>query len=156
MGKGTLRVVRAVLVLLALLAVPAGCKPSREEGNVQYRSEHDVEMNQAIGEAKKRWPEFTARYASAKPGEQFSVKHPFPTKNGGNEHIWIGITEIADGRITGTIDNEPIAPIGHEIGDRVTFPIGEISDWLIMTEGTQEMTGGFTIKVMMARQKGRQ
>lgn len=140
--------------VLATVAVTGGGGCKKDENVVQV-TDKDVEMNRAIAEARQRWPELVTAFASQKEGDIFSAKYPFPVVGGGHEHIWLTVTEVTADRVTGTIDNEPVKRIDHEVGDRVTVPSAEISDWLYTRAGSKDMTGGFTIEVMMARKQGR-
>ncbi len=144
----------AMLMTFAALVVACpACKRSKGDPVVNVEKD-DAEMNAAIAEARQRWPELLAAYREHK-GESYAVKYPFPTKNGGNEHIWISVTNIEGDSVTGLIDNEPVNDIGHKNGDSVTVPGKELSDWMYMPPGSKDYVGGFTIKVLLARQKKR-
>lgn len=144
---------KSTFVLFAALALSlpfdAGCKKK----NVVEVHETDPEMNAAIAEARRRWPEFAAAFAGRKKGDSFLAKYPFATTEGPLEHIWLEVTEItADQQVIGNINNEPYGHIGHKLGDRVTVPSREISDWAYTRDGSKIIEGGFTIKVMEKRE----
>ena len=85
-------------------------------------------------------------------GGRYSAKYPFPTR-GGHEHIWLAVTAISDPQVTGRLDNDPDQDVGHKRGETVTVPSKDISDWLYEDSGTEKLVGGFTIKVLAAREK---
>jgi uncharacterized protein YegJ (DUF2314 family) len=74
------------------------------------------------------------------------VKYSAPIKSGGNEHIWIMVTALGSGTISGTLGNDPVEDIGLNLGDAVTIQTGDVKDWLF-TDG-QSMTGGFSIATL--------
>src|SRR5262245_44873307 len=47
----------------------------------------DVEMDEAMAEARRRWPEFVAAFAKRRPLQGFAVKVPF-RENEQTEHMW--------------------------------------------------------------------
>lgn len=144
---------KPTFILFAALALSLsgdlGCKSKK---NIVEVHETDPEMNAAIAEARQRWPEFVAAFAARKEGDSFLAKYPFTTAEGPLEHIWLVVTEITPDKVDGTINNEPYGHIGHQLGDQVTIPSRDISDWAYTTEGSKEVVGGFTIKVMTKRE----
>src|SRR4030095_2114196 len=73
-------------------------------------------------------------------------KYAAPIKGGGDEQIWIMVTALGSGTITGTLGNAPVADIGLKLGASVSIQPGDIKDWLF-TDG-QAMTGGFSIATL--------
>ena len=49
---------------------------------------------------------------------------------GGRERMWVKVLEVCDGRITGTLDNEPVH-VDMTLGQRVALSYAEVVD--IMT-----------------------
>jgi len=146
---------RVAVVLGLGLPLAMGCRKPSGDPVVSFDSD-DPEMNGAIAESRRRWPEFLQAYEARAPGQRFNVKYPFKVKRSTkNEHIWIGVTAIRDGHVTGTIDNEPDNDIGHANGESVTVPVTGLSDWLYIPNGASEkdFAGGFTVKVVLAREK---
>jgi uncharacterized protein YegJ (DUF2314 family)/cbb3-type cytochrome oxidase subunit 3 len=108
-------------------------------------SENDPRMQQAIAEAKKRWPEFVEAFENRSAEQHFSVKAPF----GDGEHtefMWVGVTAIENDIIYGKLGNEPVNVRGMSSGATVKVRISDLNDWLF-TEGEQ-MRGGFTIEAI--------
>src|SRR5262245_19426867 len=138
------RILIGLLVATTLL-IPA-CKPKTEGGNVVQLGADDPGLVAAAAEARRRWPEFVAAFDEHRPGRKCAVKYSAPIKGGGDEHIWIMVTALGSGTISGTLGNDPVADIGLKIGDAVTIQTGEVKDWLF-TDG-QAMTGGFSIATL--------
>lgn len=147
---------RFALIAVLLAGASAGCKRPKNDPVVHVKDD-DPEMNAAIAEAKRRWPEFVTAFEARKPDQHFSAKYPFPIKGGGDEHIWLTVTAIQGDQVTGQIDNDPEYEIGRRNGETVTVPSANISDWVYTASGTndKDLVGGFTIKVLMARQKAK-
>jgi uncharacterized protein YegJ (DUF2314 family) len=138
------RIVIGFLVAATLLA-PA-CKRKTEGGNVVQLGPDDPGLVAAAAEAKRRWPEFVAAFNEGRPGRKCAVKYAAPIKGGGNEQIWIMVTALGSGTISGTLGNAPVEDIGLNLGDAVTIQTSEVKDWLL-TDG-QSMTGGFSIATL--------
>ena len=129
----------------ATLLVPA-CKKKPEGGNVVQLGADDPGLVAAAAEAKRRWPEFVAAFNERRPGRQCAVKYAAPIKGGGGEQIWITVTSLGDGTISGTLANAPVADIGLKRGDAVTIETDDVKDWLFI-DG-KSMTGGFSIATL--------
>ena len=133
------------LLVAATLLVPA-CKKKIEGGNVVQLGADDPGLVAAAAEAQRRWPEFVAAFNEHRPGRKCAVKYSAPIKGGGNEHIWIMVTALGSGTISGPLGNNPVEDIGLNLGDAVTIQTGDVKDWLF-TDG-QSMTGGFSIATL--------
>ena len=131
--------------LLATTLLAPACKKI-EGGNVVQLGPDDPGLVAAAAEAKRRWPEFVASFNEHRPGRKCAVKYVAPIKGGGNEQIWIMVTALGSGTISGTLGNAPVEDIGLNLGDAVTIQTGDVKDWLV-TDG-QSMTGGFSIATL--------
>jgi uncharacterized protein YegJ (DUF2314 family) len=138
------RILIGFLVATTLL-VP-GCKRKTEGGNVVQLGADDPGLVAAAAEAKRRWPEFVAAFNEQRPGRKCAVKYAAPIKGGGDEHIWIMVTALGSGTISGTLGNAPAEDIGLKLGDAVTIQTDDVEDWLF-TDG-QAMTGGFSVATL--------
>jgi len=102
------------------------------------------------GDARQRW---AALGASNRAG--WAVKWAAPTTEGGVEHVWIRPTTWSRHRIEGWLASPPQNPLacGHLLGELVSFPAEELSDWVQFTEGTSQgpRQGGFTIDLLEQR-----
>jgi hypothetical protein len=54
------------------------------------------------------------------------------TSTGGREHPWFVIETVAGEALTGTCANDPIDIPGLKNGDRVTKPVADLTDWVVM------------------------
>jgi uncharacterized protein YegJ (DUF2314 family) len=135
------RILIGFLVAATLLA--PGCKKKTEGGNVVRLGADDPGLVAAAAEAKRRWPEFVAACNEQRPGRTCAVKYAAPIKGGGDERIWIMVTALGNGTISGTLGNNPVEDIGLKLGDAVTIQTGDVEDWLF-SDG-QAMTGGFSV-----------
>jgi len=106
----------------------------------------DPVMDAAIAEAQRTLPAFLAVLAHPPAGaEGFVIKFPL----GGWEHIWVDNLARDGDRITGTLANAPEQE-GHRLGERVSVPLAEVSDWAYRApDGV--MQGHRTTRVLMAQ-----
>src|SRR5687768_751952 len=120
--------------LLSLLAVPV--LASAIPGSTALAQNPDADptvpidaddpvMDAAIAEAQRTLPEFLAVLADPPAGAgDFVIKFPL----GGWEHIWVDDLSVEGDRISGALANAPEQE-GHRLGERVSVPLTEISDW---------------------------
>lgn len=111
------------------------------------------EMQKAVAEARRRWPEFASAFESGSAIEA-SVKVPI-TRDDVCEYIWVKVTAIEDNRIFGTLANEPVNLAGLSLDSPVQSNVGEVNDWGYFDE-QEEFVGGFTVKVLMKLAQQRQ
>jgi uncharacterized protein YegJ (DUF2314 family) len=107
-------------------------------------------MNSAIKKARDTFAIFLDRLTKKKSQQTlFSIKKPYPTPDGGNEHIWIGVSSYDGSRLHGTIGNTPVNIRNLKEGDSVAVLPSEISDWMILEDG--KIVGGYTFRVIWNR-----
>lgn len=140
----------ALLTEMHPLLVIAGI--TEEDPPIIQVEADDPRMLAAVATARERWPEFVEAFPDRAPDDAFIVKFGFPTDNPDmeQEYMWLQVESIDDDTVTGILDNEP-AHADVAYGDRVTRPIAELNDWLIIRDG--EWTGGFTIEVLRQAQE---
>lgn len=112
--------------------------------------DEDPQMQAAIEEARRRWPEFETAFRKSQ-GSHFSVKAPFKTGDGGAEHIWIEVASVEGEIVRGALGNEPGNIPNLKLGDSVQVNAKDISDWIYMRG--KEMVGGFSVKLLQERAK---
>ena len=120
---------------------------------LHWTAAEDPEMAQAIQAAQATFTEF-ARHAELEhfrvvPGfTHIGVKAFFsiPKRPGSGEHMFVEQITTDGKTITGILTSTPHAiPNLHE-GQRVTFPVSDLSDWFLVQR--DKGLGGFTIDVM--------
>jgi uncharacterized protein YegJ (DUF2314 family) len=131
----------ASLSFCLLLSLFAACSKRDKVINVE---ENDAEMVAAIAKARDTLPHFWQVYEKPARGEtNFALKVKITDKQG-TEHFWATDVERRDGKIRGTINNDPNIVQSVKLGDRMEIPEADISDWLYMREG--KMIGNQTVK----------
>ena len=116
------------LLAAPLLAIAAPCPALAQNADADPTVSIDPDdpaMEAAIAEAQRTLPEFLAVLADPPRGaSEFVIKFPL----GGWEHIWVDDLRIEEGRVVGALANAPEQE-GHRIGDRVSVPFAQITDW---------------------------
>lgn len=106
----------------------------------------DVEMNAAIATARATLPEFWVMFERKSPTDSaFALKVKIQDERG-TEHFWLTSIERRNGRIFGTIDNNPNIVRSVKLGDRIPIPEADISDWLY--QRGDKMVGNFTLRAL--------
>ena len=148
-GASLRRMTRRLLALLAapLLAAAAPVLAQNPDADptVEFAAD-DPAMDAAIAEAQRTLPEFLAAIADPPAGARdFAIKYPL----GGWEHIWVDNLRLDGDRMSGTLANAPEQE-GHRLGERVSVPLAEISDWAYRApDGV--MQGHRTTRVLLAQ-----
>lgn len=107
-------------------------------------SADDADMNAAISKARATLPDFWQLYTKHEHGESdFSLKVKITDKDK-VEYFWVSDIEQKDGKILGTINNDPDIVQNVKLGDRITVYEPDISDWLYMRNG--KIVGNYTIR----------
>lgn len=147
MGR-ILRVVVPIFLMLALLATwllwPRKASVVRLGGS-------QPEVEQAILEARRRLPEFTAALRNAAEGDRFAIKGRFKT-DAGAEFLWVKDPIPSPKGYIGLLDQTPIA-LAKKRGDLVLVKSEDVVDWMVRSRG--KTTGGFTEAALADRQKAR-
>jgi uncharacterized protein YegJ (DUF2314 family) len=110
-------------------------------------SADDPEMNAAIEKARSSLPGFWQIYDTRPNGESdFCLKVKITDKDQ-VEHFWVINIERKDGKIFGTINNDPDIVKNVKLGDRITVNEADISDWLYIRN--EKMVGNYTLRVLL-------
>ena len=105
----------------------------------------DAEMEEAIAEARRRWPEFVEAFRNKKTGQIFLIKAPF--SDGKNqEWMWVVVSDVSDHAIVGKLENQPVNVTGFRKGDHVELRPEKIADWIYGDR--KGAMGGFTDAVL--------
>lgn len=110
----------------------------------------NVEMKQAVQEARKRWPEFVRAFEAA-GGEGFAVKTAF-REGEDREFMWVLVDAIEGEHLAGRLDNDPVHITRFKAGARVRVKAANICDWLYVKDGA--MVGNFTMGPLERAQGG--
>lgn len=109
----------------------------------------DADIAEAIRKAKSRLQEFLNLAKAPPPGlSGFAAKIGIPY-DGGTEFVWMNPLEFKEGRIIGTINNEPRYAKNVKYRQRISFKESDIADWMYRDNG--KMTGNFTACAMLKR-----
>jgi len=133
----------AVLIVMLAGLLSVGCSWKDKTISVD---DDDVEMNAAIATARATLPEFWATFERKSPTDSaFALKVKIQDERG-TEHFWLTSIERRNGRIFGTIDNNPNIVRSVKLGDRIPIPEADISDWLY--QRGDKMVGNFTLRAL--------
>jgi uncharacterized protein YegJ (DUF2314 family) len=117
----------------------------------------DEEMIAAIGEARRRLPEFRGTLEDDWRRkipiiDRPLVKAQFRSSLAGKiEHMWVEVTNFEDGVIVGELANEPNEIPELSQGQEVHVSTDDISDW-VYWQGDLTI-GGFTLAVLERREQ---
>ncbi len=133
-----------LVVLLVVLTLLAACS---KQDKVVRVPDDDPQMLAAIAKARDTLPQFWTVFDKRDHGESgFALKVKITDKSG-SEHFWATDLQRRDGKITGTINNDPNIVSNVKLGDRIEIPEPDISDWLYMRDG--KMVGNETVKPLL-------
>jgi uncharacterized protein YegJ (DUF2314 family) len=133
-----------VVAFTILFALLPACSKRDKVINI---ADDDPEMLAAIAKARDTLPQFWTVFDKRERGESgFSLKVKITDKRG-TEHFWATDIERREGKIMGTINNDPNIVATVKFGDRIQIPDADISDWLYMREG--KMVGNETLKPLL-------
>lgn len=138
-----------LLVLLTMLGLLAGfsaCKKplDREKDEVINVQKEDAEMNAAIAKARETLPEFWGIFEKPERGETLFALKVAISDGVHTEHFWVNDLLRQDGKLQGTINNEPNLVSHVKFGQRIDIPQGDISDWTYTRDG--KMHGNHTLR----------
>lgn len=129
-----------------LLAVSPAARAENEKDEVTNVPANDPDMAAAMAKARELLPQFWKTFEEPKRGEKrFHLKVKITDANGG-EHFWMSDIERKNGKIFGTINNEPKTVKSVKFGQRIEVPEADISDWLYIRDGM--MVGNYTLRAL--------
>ncbi len=109
----------------------------------------DPEMEAAVDEAQRRFPEFQQAFARRGDADSlFLVSAPFD-HSAGVEVMWVEVTAVGDDSVTGTLANEPYYVENIQKGDVVTVQREDITDWVF--QRGRDRVGGFAMALLARR-----
>lgn len=115
----------------------------------------DPEMQAAVNEARRRWPDFVAAFETRhdQPGgvePPFLVKAPF-TDGEHVEYMWVRVTGIENQVIYGVLENMPANVQAIRVGQRVRVRLDNLNDWMCVLDG--KPAGAFTLQVLAKKSR---
>lgn len=137
-----------ILFLAVILSMPVAVYA--QDSTVNPVGEDDLAVKAAMEEARSSLNVFWALKAKNDPAyTNFSLKVALKTVNGSVEHIWIANAEQHEGMIRGIFANDPINLGDFKIGDGISFPASNVSDWQYVKN--QKLYGHYTTRVLVSR-----
>ena len=131
---------------ILLLPFLSSCSGSADKDKTISVAADDSEMAAAIAKARSLLPQFWQAFNHREHGEKdFCLKVKITDKDK-VEHFWAVDIERKDRRIFGTINNDPEIVHNVKIGDRISIPEDDISDWLYMRD--DKMIGNYTLRAL--------
>jgi uncharacterized protein YegJ (DUF2314 family) len=139
-----------VFVLTSFIALGQTTTTQREgQPDIYNTNDEDEEMNEAIKKSRQTFDSFLTAFKNQKRNQaNFSIKMPFPTKDGA-EHIWLVNIELKNEKLFGQIDNLPENVTNIKLGDKIEIDRNKISDWFYLE--SNKLIGGLTIRVVRDR-----
>jgi uncharacterized protein YegJ (DUF2314 family) len=144
------------IAAIPMLLLYAGCGPGEGalgtsversgQPAVRYVSDDDPMMAAAIEKARSTADRFIAANAAPTANQaDFAVK--VPVRDGEHvEHMWMIAVRHENGRLFGTINNEPLDVTTVQLGDQFQIAKNEISDWMYVDDG--KLVGGYTLRAL--------
>lgn len=119
--------------------------------NVPVVTATKADLQNAVAEARRRWPEFVQAFGNRKPDQPFSVKAPF-TDGVHTEWMWVMVSEIRGETVEGELGNNPVDVKNLREGDLVQVQAKDIGDWIYADE-RRNPVGGFSVAVLAKSSK---
>ena len=146
------RALHIALILASVITVSLTACSKRDK--VISVEDDDAEMNSAIVKARETLPHFWQVFEKPERGESdFALKVKI-TDQRGTEHFWAIDIEKLNGKIKGTINNDPNIVKAVKLGSRIEIPEADISDWMYMRE--EKMIGNQTLKPLFKQMSAEQ
>ena len=116
----------------------------------------DPEMRAAIKQAQDTFPQFVSEiekeYRRAIPALQLILVKAYFTdddKPDQGEHMWVDNVQLKGDQITGRLSSSPQSVKSVKRGQKVSFPVSRLSDWLYVADGKAH--GAFTVRLLRSR-----
>jgi len=133
------------LVFAALFASGAGLPALAKDKTVGVPRD-DTEMQAAIQRARSSLPVFWETF-ERRPAKETDFNLKVRLTDGRNvEHFWLGDIERKEGKVFGTVSNDPNSVHTVKKGQRIEIPEKDVSDWLFYRDG--KMVGNQTLRAM--------
>ena len=152
--------IRYLLSLSAVLIAVSPCQAEEKKKERETRTgriinveDDDKGMNAAMAQARKEFPTFWKAISEDRKNEEPKlvpaiVKASFRDKGkeDNGEHLWIDEVSYDGKMITGVVASEPADLKSVKLGEKVSFPLERLSDWLFVEKGAAK--GAFTVNYL--------
>lgn len=139
-----------ILLLVTILIIVNGCSENRSnDAEIIQVKENDKEMNAAMEKARETFPEFIK--VIDKESIPAMIKAYFDDSGAfeDGEHMWVTNIRIDGKIINGVLSSSPITVKKVKMGDKVSFPLKRLSDWLYVKNG--KAYGAYTVNLLRNR-----
>lgn len=147
--------IRQIVFLLIVVCFLVSCngQSTKSKDSIVYAESNDPELEKAKQEALSNLDSFIESYNvhSNDLAYEYYLKIDF-TDNEEHEHMWISVNKIENGQFEGLLSNEPQIIKNVKFGDLIKIKKDQIEDWIIMNTETDEMEGGYSVKVFQNRE----
>lgn len=134
---------QAAIALTLAISLLFAC--SRSDYTISV-ADDEPEMASAISAARASLPHFWEVFDKRENGERdFALKLQIADSRG-TEYFWVIDLDRSNGKLMGTIDNEPEIVESVKLGDRIEIPEADISDWFYFRDG--KMVGNRTLRAL--------
>lgn len=106
----------------------------------------DEKIERAVAKARETLPRFFELMEARTPGD-YLIKYRME-EDGLVEHIWVQLTDRNGDAFVGLLSNQPVLIKNRKMGEKVTVPRDQISDWMVKT--SSEIYGGYTMRVLLS------
>lgn len=139
-------------IRIALLAVGLSLFAGFATAQTTVSTQNEA-VNAAIEKAKRTLPTFFERLAKPQRGDtDFQIKIRFLTSSPpAGEHVWAREIKREGDQVSATIVSRPNDIPNLRMGQRVTVPISQITDWLVESGGKYH--GAFTVRALLPYMK---
>jgi uncharacterized protein YegJ (DUF2314 family) len=101
-----------------------------QRNEVTIVADNDPKMLAAISKARASLPQFWQVHEKRSAGETDFCLKVKVTDSRGTEHFWAMNIERQNGKIVGTINNDPNLVAAVKLGDRIEISEDDVTDWL--------------------------
>jgi uncharacterized protein YegJ (DUF2314 family) len=150
--------IRRLLPALVFAMLPCQAAEEKKDretstGRIIDVEDDDKGMNEAMAQARKEFPAFWKAVSEDRRKKEpelvpAMVKASFSDKGreDGAEHLWIDEVSYDGKMISGVVASEPADLKSVKLGEKVSFPLERLSDWLFVEKGVAK--GAFTVNYL--------
>jgi Uncharacterized protein conserved in bacteria len=148
--------IKQIIFLLAVACILVSCngQSTKSKSSIVFAEANDPELEKAKQDALSTLDSFIKSYNEHSNSSiyEYYLKVDF-IDGEEHEHMWISVNKIENGQFEGTLANEPEVIKNIKLGDSVKIEKEQIEDWIIVDTETDEMEGGYSVKVLQEREQ---